>query len=77
MAGAVRPALVEAEGDAENQVEVPDMPIIGLDDEVEYSGLGLKLTDIPSKIRGAAQKKVEATLWDMFIASIKRKLGLK
>lgn len=52
------------------------MPIIGLDGELEDSGLGLKLTDIPSKITGAAQKKVEATLWDMFVAKLRRKLGL-
>lgn len=51
------------------------MPILGLDGEERY-GLGLKLTDIPSKIKGEVQRKAQKTLWDLFIARLKQKLGL-
>jgi hypothetical protein len=27
-------------------------------------------------MKGAVQKKVEATLWDLFVAKVKRSLGL-
>ena len=52
------------------------MPIMGLEDESRDPSFGLKLTDIPSKMKGAVQKKVEATLWDLFVAKMKRSLGL-
>ena len=52
------------------------MPILGLEDDEREYGLGLKLTDIPGKIKGEIQRKAQKTLWDLFIARLKRKLGL-
>lgn len=56
------------------------MPIMGLEDESRDPSFGLKLTDIPKKVGGGLKKKVQekaqATLWDLFVAQLKKKLGL-
>lgn len=49
---------------------------MGLEDEYYDGALGLKLTDIPGKIKGSIQKKAEETLWKMFLAKLKRSLKL-
>jgi len=69
----VQPGRSSSTGSVASGSEV--VPILGLGDDEEY-GLGLKLTDIPSKIKGEVQRKAQKTLWDLFIARLKQKLGL-